>query len=194
MRTIGTFAMSVAVALALSSPAVAQTLPKPPEPSQPATATATVPLFPAEARFAFIDFQRVASNSVSGKLAARILEELRTKKVTEIEAQTKQLEALAAKRAAGGLSEPALAQLGRDAVRLEREIQFSQQNAQAELQQRETELQTDFEKRLTPVVGEIAKEKGLHAVFAAEAWLLYVHPGLDLSAEVIKRLDAQPKK
>jgi len=31
-------------------------------------------------------------------------------------------------------------------------------------------------------------------VFTAESGVLYIHPGLDISTEVIKRLDAQPKK
>jgi Skp family chaperone for outer membrane proteins len=63
------------------------------------------------------------------------------------------------------------------------------------MQQRQAELQIEFDKRVTPVIVEIAKEKGLQAVFAADpAIALYIEPALDISAEVIKRLDAQPKK
>ncbi|HEX9365983.1 MAG TPA: hypothetical protein VF921_05115, partial [Vicinamibacterales bacterium] len=35
---------------------------------------------------------------------------------------------------------------------------------------------------------------GPHDAFTAESGVLYIHPGLDISTEVIKRLDAQPKK
>jgi Skp family chaperone for outer membrane proteins len=50
----------------------------------------------------------------------------------------------------------------------------------------------EFQKRLVPVIDELAKEKGLYAVFsAADSGAAYMHPGLDLSAEVIKRLDAK---
>jgi Skp family chaperone for outer membrane proteins len=178
---------------AWSAAAAAQTPPGQADPVQPAPASAV--LFPVGAKFAFLDFQKVASNSVSGRLATRILDELRTKKLTEIQGQGKELQALAARRDSGALSGPALLQIGKDVDRLQRAIQFSQQSAQAEIQQLQAELQVDFEKRVTPVVAEIAKEKGLHAVFAADpATALYTNPDLDISGEVIKRLDAQPKK
>ncbi len=191
MRHVRFLPIGLAFVAASSSAAFVQTAPKPADPVQ----LATPELFPVEAKFAFLDFQRIASDSVSGKLATRILDELRKKKVTEIDAQNRELQTLAAKRDSGVLSEPALAQAAKDIDRLQREIQFSQQNAQAEVQQLLTELQSDFEKRVKPVVDEIAKEKGLHAVFAADpAIALYIRPGLDISTDVIKRLDAQPKK
>ena len=193
MRLLRLLTIGAAFLAASSSLAGAQTAPKPAGPAQPALPSPV--LFPVEAKFAFLDFQRVASDSVSGKLATRILDELRTKKITEIETRNKELQALASKRDSGVLSGTALAQLAKDMDRLQREIEFSKQNAQAEVRQLQTELQVDFDKRVTPVVAEIAKEKGLHAVFAADAAIaLYVHPGLDISAEVVKRLDAQPKK
>lgn len=193
LRFLTICAAFVAVSLAFSSVAVAQTAPKPADPVQPVSAPAV--LFPVGAKFAFLDFQKVASASVSGKLATRILDELRTKKLTEIQGQSKELLALTSRRDSGVLSGPALLQIGKDVDKLQRAIQFSQQSAQAEVQQLQAELQIDFEKRVTPVVAEIAKEKGLHAVFAADpAMALYINPDLDISGEVIKRLDAQPKK
>jgi outer membrane protein len=191
MRLVRLLTLALALVAASSSVTLAQTAPKPSEPVQ----LAAPELFPVEAKFAFLDFQRVASDSVSGKLATRILDELRKKKVTEIEAQNKELQTLASKRDSGVLNGPALSQTAKDIDRLQREIQFSQQNAEAEVQQLLGELQSDFGKRVKPVVDEIAKEKGLHAVFAADpALVLYIRPGLDISGEVIKRLDAQPKK
>jgi len=191
MRHVRFLPIGLAFVAASSSAAFAQTAPQPADP----VLLATPERFPVDAKFAFLDFQRIASDSVSGKLATRILDELRKKKVTEIDAQNRELQTLAAKRDSGVLSEPALAQAAKDIDRLQREIQFSQQNAQAEVQQLLTELQSDFEKRVKPVVDEIAKEKGLHAVFAADpAIALYIRPGLDISTDVIKRLDAQPKK
>lgn len=179
---------------ASSSLALGQTAPKPADPVPPVPAPAPV-LFPAGAKFAFLDFQRVASDSVSGKLSTRILEELRVKKLTEIEGQSKELQALTSRRDSGVLTGPALLQVGKDVDKLQRAIQFSQQNAQAEFRQLQAELQIDFEKRVTPVVAEIAKEKGLQAVFVADpAFTFYISPDLDISGEVIKRLDAQPKK
>ena len=183
----------VAAFAACAAAALGQTAPKPVDPAAPAVASPV--LFPVGAKFAFLDFQKVASDSVSGKLATRILDELRTKKLTEIESQGKELQALTSRRNSGVLTGPALLQLGKDMEKLQRAIQFSQQDAQAEIRQLQAELQIDFEKRVTPVVAEIAKEKGLHAVFASDpAMAFYINPDLDISSEVIRRLDAQPKK
>ena len=190
MRLVRLLTISVALVAACSPAAFAQTAPKASGPVQPVAPV----LFPGEAKFAFLDFQRVATDSVSGKLATRILDELTKKKITEIEAQNTAQQTLVSKRDSGVLSGPALAQVGKDMDKLQREIQFSQQNAQAEIQQLKSDLQGEFEKRVTPLVADIAKEKGLHAVFSADAGLLYIHPGLDISEEIIKRLDAQPKK
>jgi len=191
MRPIATLTVCAALVLAVASSAFAQTTPAPAEPAKPAAAPA---LFPADAKVAFIDFQRVAATSISGKLALRILQELQTRKVSEIDAQNKQFQALMTKRDSGVLSRPALAQVSKDMDKLQREIQFAQQNAQAEIQQMETDLQADLQTRVTPVVADIAKEKGVYAVLTAESGIFYLHPGLDISAEVVKRLDAQPKK
>ena len=191
MRPIATLTACAALLLAVASSAFAQTTPAPAEPAKPAAAPA---LFPADAKFAFIDFQRVATTSISGKLALRILQELQTRKVSEIDAQNKQFQALMTRRNSGVLSGTALAQVSKDMDKLQREIQFAQQNAQAEIQQLETDLHADLQTRVTPVVADIAKEKGVYAVLTAESGIFYLHPGLDISAEVVKRLDAQPKK
>ena len=191
MRPLGTLTMCVALVLAVSSPAFAQTPPTPAEPAKPAALPA---LFPADAKFAFIDFQRIASTSIPGRLALRMLQELQNTKVSELEALNKQFQALTTRRDSGALSQPALAQLGKDMDKLQREMQFAQQNAQAEVQQLESELQADLHKRVTPVVAAVAKEKGIYAVLTAESSLFYLHPGLDISDEVVKRLDAQPRK
>ena len=177
-----------------------QTMPKPQTP--PATAPAVqapaakpeppVP-FPQDSKFAFVDVNEIAANSVAGKAAAKKLQELGTKKQAEIADKTKQLQALTTKRDQGGavLSESARAQIDKDIERLQRDIQFAQQNAQAEYQDLTNELQADFQKQLIPIIDEIAKEKGLYMIFTGESGFAYVNPGLNLSGEVVKRLDAK---
>ena len=141
-----------------------------------------------------IDFQQVASKSAPGKLAARILKEFSDKKLSELDAKDKQLQALAGKRDTAVLTGPAATQIARDVARLQREVEFARQSAQAEFQQIRTDLEADLQLKVTPVVAEIAKERNLHAVFSADSSLLYVLPALDISDEVVKRLDAEPKK
>jgi len=153
--------------------------------------------FPADAKIAFIDVNQVAGTSAAGKEASKKLTELNNKKLAELNEKNKQLQALTTKRDTGGavLNESARASIDKEIDRLQRDIQFAQNNAQAEIQDLTNELQGEFQKRLIPIIEEVAKEKGLHAVFSiADSGAAYVHPGLNISDEVVKRLDAAAKK
>jgi outer membrane protein len=212
MRVLKISVVAAALTLALSAPGFAQAAaPKSrppasatPRPQPPATPPATPPAvaapkpqppapFPQDAKIAFIDVNLIAGSSAAGKEASKRLSDLTSKKSTEINDRNKQLQALTAKRDAGGgvLNDAARAQLDKDIEKLQRDIQFAQTNAQAELQDLQNELQGEFQKRLLPVIEEVAKEKGLHAVFSiADSGAAYVQPGLNISGEIVKRLDA----
>ena len=168
---------------------------QPPAATQPAPKPATPPApFPQDAKIAFIDVNAVSGTSTAGKEASKKLSALNDKKLAEINEKNKQLQALQTKLNTGGsvLNETARAQLEKDIDRMQRDIQFTQQNAQAEMQELTNDLQGEFQKKLLPVIEEIAKEKGLHAVFSiADSGAAYVHPGLNITDEVVKRLDAK---
>jgi outer membrane protein len=215
MRVVKISVVAAALTLALSAPllgqAEAQTAPpKPSTPAQtppkpatlPQTPPATAPAprpplpFPADAKIAFVDVNTIAGTSASGKEASKKLQDLNNKKLTELQDKNKQLQALTTKRDQGGsvLNDSARASLDKDIEKLQRDIQFAQTNAQAEMQDLTNELQGEFQKRLIPVIAEIAKEKGLHAVFSiADSGAAYYLPSLDISDEVVKRLDAIKK-
>lgn len=194
MRSPRTAVLVTAFVFAAAPVALAQTTPAPATEQKSDTSARPITLFPAEARFAFIDFQRVAATSESGKIAARLLKEFGDKKLAELDARDRQLQALAAKRDTGVASGPAAAQMARDVARLQREAAFARENAQAEFQQLRNDADTELQMKVVPIVAEIAKERNLHAVFTTEASLLYVLPALDISDEVVQRLDLQAKK
>ncbi|NUR53801.1 MAG: OmpH family outer membrane protein [Acidobacteria bacterium] len=143
-----------------------------------------------------MNIQAIAANSAAGKEASTRLKVLNDKKVAEINEKNKQLQATQTKMntSAGVLSESARSQLEKDIDRMQRDIQFSQQNAQAEVNDLQNELQGEFQQKLIPMIKAIAEEKGLQAVFSIQdSGVAYWDPGLDISDEVIKRLDAAPK-
>jgi Skp family chaperone for outer membrane proteins len=200
--------VAVALTVALATPGLAQTQTAPPKPQTPAqmppvpkpaapAAEAKPPQppapFPQDAKYAVVDVQAIAQGSSAGKAASARLNELQTKKMSELQDKNKQLQALQTKRDQGGplLNESARAQLDKDIDKLQRDIQFAQSNAQAEMQDLNNELQGEFTKKVGPIIEEIAKEKGLYLVFTADSGFAYVHPGLNISDEVIKRLDAK---
>lgn len=208
MRVVKLSIVALALAVALAAPSYAQTQtpPKPQTPTQPpattppaaqpaapkpAAPTPPVP-FPQDAKYAVVDVQRIAQSSVVGRDASKKLNDLQTKKMAEIQDKNKQLQALQTKRDSSSvLNDATRAQVEKDIDKLQREIQFAQSSAQADMQDLNNELQAEFTKRLSPIIDEIAKEKGLYLVFTADSGFAYVHPGLDISDEVIKRLDAK---
>jgi outer membrane protein len=212
MRVLKIAVVGAALTVAVSASVFAQTAP-PAGAARPQTPPATPPAaqapapaapkpappvpFPQDAKIAFIDVNMIASSSAAGKDASKKLTDFTSKKSTEIADKNKQLQALTTKRDTGGavLNDSARATLDKDIDKLQRDIQFAQSNAQAELQDLQNELQGEFQKRLIPVIEEVAKEKGLHAVFSiADSGAAFVHPGLNISDEVVKRLDAAAAK
>ena len=202
MRVVKLTIVAGALTLALAAPVFAQAAPQtPPKPQTPPAAppAAAQPApkppmpFPQDAKYAFVDVQAIASNSSAGKDASKKLDELGKKKQGELAEKNKQLQALTTKRdtSVGVMNDAARGQLEKDIDRLQREIQFAQTSANADFQDLQNELQAEFQKRLIPIIEELAKEKGLYMIFTAESGFAYVHPGLNLSDEVIKRLDAR---
>lgn len=190
------FAIAAALALGLSAVLVfAQQAPapQPAAPSAPAAQAAPAAAFPAGAKIAFVNFQRVIAESVEGKTSSAKVQALITKKQTEGADKQKQLAAGQAKLQQSGsvMSDTARGQLEKDIERMTVEGQRFQQDAQAEVQELQNELQNEFIQKVTPLLQQIATEKGLHALFnAQEAGLAWADPSLDVTTDVIKKLDA----
>ena len=161
-------------------------MPVPPKPEAPRP-------YPEGAKIAYIDIQAVASNSVEGKAATAKLQELEKKKVAEITEKNKQLESAKTKQQTSStlMNDSARLALEKEVDKLTREVQFLQQEAQSERQALQAELQVDFQRKLNPILEQVGKEKNLHMlVDINNAGAVWVDTGLDLTGEVIKRLDA----
>jgi outer membrane protein len=152
--------------------------------------------FPEGAKIAYVDLQYIASMSADGKAATAKIQEFAKKKQAELEGKQKALDAARNKLLQGGtvLSDSARGQMEKDIDKMGRELQFAQQEAQSEQTQLTQDLQNEFQMRLNPVIDVIAREKGLHMVIsAADSGAVWAHPGLNISPEVMKRLDAAAK-
>jgi len=197
------------VSVVTAGAAQGQTTPpaQPPKPAAPAPATTPAPApaapaapapYPEGAKIAYVDLQQVASTSSDGKVATTRLQELDKKKIGEITEKNKALESARTKRTTA-LTDAAQLAVDKEIDRLTREVQYLQQEAQAEREALQEELRLEFQKKLFPVFEAIGKEKGLHVIVdAANSGAFWADRGLDLTAEVIKRLDvnkpAPPKK
>ena len=90
------------------------------------------------------------------------------------------------------MTDTARAQLEKEIAQQQRDNDRFEQDAQAEINDLQTQLQGDFQKKLFPILEDLTKEKGLWAMFsAADAGVIWWDPGLDFTVEAIKRMDAK---
>lgn len=173
------------------APAVPQTQ-KPAAPAQPTPPPPPAP-FPEGAKVAFVVLQRIANESAEGKAATAQIQALQQKKAQELNEKNKQLQGIQAKleKEASVMSATAQADLAKQAERLNTEIQRFTQDAQQELTDLQEQLRVQFESRVQPVLEEVRQEKNLHFIFnGPDSGLVAADPGLDISGDVIKKLDA----
>jgi outer membrane protein len=212
MRGFATAASLVAMlsaAAAYAQPPAQQPPPAQPRPAQPAPAQPAQPApapapavaaqppapFPVGAKVAFINPQRIFQESAEGKAALTRVQALIQKKQNEGAEKQKQLQANQTKLQTSGavMNEAARSQLEKEIEKQQVEGQRFQQDAQAEINELQQEVQNDFIKKVTPVIDQVAKEKGLQLVLDANnSGLAWWDAGLDLSSDVIKKLDSKP--
>jgi outer membrane protein len=159
----------------------------------PQAAPAAQPPFPAGARYAFINIQRIAAESAQGKALSSRVQTLNNQKVNELNEKNKALQTAQQKLESGGgvLSDAARGQLEKDIDRQQTDIQRFTDDAQKEVQELQNELQAEFQQKLGPVIQQVAQEKKLDILFSAlDAGIVWADAGLDLTTEVIRRFDA----
>jgi outer membrane protein len=192
-------ALSVTCLLLVATAAGAQTpaAPAPAAPAQPAAAQpAARPAprpFPADAKVAYVDLNTIATSSKEGQAAGVKIKDLQAKKTAELEGKQKQLQSAQQKLEQGGavLSESARAQQAKEVERLQTELQRLSQDAQKEVQEFTQDLQVQFQQKLLPVIEQVAKAKNLHFILSiADAGVVWVDAGLNVTADVVAALDA----
>ena len=174
----------------------AQPTPPPAQPPAPAPAAVQPPApFPQGAKIAFFNPQAVFQNSADGKAAVARVNALIQKKQTENADKAKLLQGNQQKLQTSGsvMNEAARVQLEKEIDKQTKDAERFQQDAQAEINELQQEVQNEFVKKLSPIIEQIAVERGLQLVFnLAEAGVAWATPGLDLTGDVIKKLDAKP--
>lgn len=161
-----------------------------PQAAAPAPQAAPVP-FPEGAKVAYVDFQRVASESAPGKAAAGKIVDFQKKKQAEAQGKQKELQGLLErqKTQASVLSDAAAGQLAKDIEKAQRDLQYFQNEYQAELETLNNDLMREFQQAVLPIVQAVATERGLHMVFNTDAFI-FANRGLDLTSEIITRANA----
>ncbi len=168
---------------------------QPTQPAVPAPAPQPPAPFPQGAKVAFVNLQAIAQLSSDGKAAAAKVNTLAQKKQTEAADKAKLLQSNQQKLETSGsvMSDAARGQLQKDIERQTVEGQRFEQDAQAELNELQQQLQQEFQLKLMPVLESLSKEKGLQVLFSAgDSGVIWAEPGIDLTLEAVARLDKKP--
>ena len=198
------FAVALALSLALSAapsyaqapapagPAQPTAKPAPPAPAAQPPAPTRVP-FQTGLKYAYVNLQVVATESVQGKAFNAKVKALQDQRVKELQDKQKAMQSNQEKleKGASVLNDTARAQLQSEIERQQRDLQRAQEDAQQELQVLTQNLQGEFEKLVLPALDQVAREKQVHFVFdAAQSGLVWADPSMDLTADVVKALDS----
>lgn len=169
-----------------------------PAPAAQAPAQPAAPKpFPAGAKVAYVVLQRIANESADGRVATTRIQALQQKKAAELTEKNKQLTTMQQRLEKEGavMSASAAADLQKNIEKLNVEVQRFTQDAQAEVQELQQQLQQEFQQRLEPVLAQVAQEMGLQFVFnGPDAGLVWADSSLDISSDVIKKLDTTASK
>jgi len=191
--TFATLAMTLVASIAAAqtptpTPAPALPTPAPAKPSAP---------LPAGARIAFINLEQVFAESDLGKAGQAKWRGLTEKLFANLSAKDKEIQTMSEKiKAQQATATPSLLTAwNMELARLQREAQYAQQEARAQAEQLQAEVLAEFGKKVQPVIDALRTEKGLHAILSVQSGvaglsIISSDAGLDLSSELIKKLNA----
>jgi Skp family chaperone for outer membrane proteins len=172
----------------------------PPLPTPQTPAKPPVP-FPADAKIAFVSLNAIVATSKLGKQGQEQMKTFVDKWQTDLTARQKAITDMENEvRIQAPLLQPAaVAEKNKQIDQMKRDLQYKQNDFQAEVGAFNQQLVQGLEAKVLPILDAIRTEKSLWVIFAdqgsdqngaAGLSVVSINPGLDLTAEVIKRLDA----
>ncbi len=148
----------------------------------------------AQSHIGVVDAQQVLYKSAKGKAFLQSMNQYvqqRQAEIKKVVAEAQQAEKEYKSKLAS-LSDEKRLQMEKKLSDYQTKLKRMQEDAKRELSIRQKEGFDKFQKILQPIVEKLAKEKNLDVVFSlAQSGIVYLSPSADLTAEVIKRVDAK---
>ncbi|MGA7992258.1 MAG: OmpH family outer membrane protein, partial [Thermoanaerobaculia bacterium] len=149
----------------------------------------------ASTRIGVIEVQRIVQESAIGKESLARVQKLQQAKQEDLQKRQKELRDLEQKIQDQGkaLSEDAMEKLQKEYQAKAVELKRFQDDAQRELEEAQRKELGDLEKRIMPVINDVAKEQGYQLVFNKfNSGLLFADDkGVDLTDAVITKFNSQ---
>jgi outer membrane protein len=151
---------------------------------------------PAGLKIAVIDTERVLLASETGKKALGDLKKLQEAKENELKARQQEIQDLQTKVQDGRLS------LAKDKLSdMEKQLEDKvialrrlQDDATRELNKKRDDVLAQIDQKVMPVINQVGKELGYTMIFRKfESGLIYADESIDITNQVIQRLDGAPK-
>jgi outer membrane protein len=187
-------AQAVPQTTAQTTPPATPLKPAAPAAAQTPAPKAPPPVFPAGATIGYVQIQAVITESKIGKCGSDQIKAMQEKNGAQLAAKQKDVQAQQQKMQAqaGLVSELVMTQMQRDLDRMTREGQALATQLQADVDNKNQDLIADFQNKVGLLVEALRKDKDLSFILSAGPGgaIVAVNPALDLSLELIKRLDA----
>ena len=194
---IATAACLLGLAAGLPAAAAAQAAPAPGGAAGPSAARAGAPAGGGLIRIAVIDTEKILLSSQAGKKAVAELKKLQEQKEAEIRAKSEEIKNLQDKATNGklALAEDKIAELNKQIEDRVIAVRRLQDDATRELNKRKDDLLGSIDEKVMPVINQAGKELGYTLIFRKfESGLIYADEALDITNQIIQRLDAAQGK
>ncbi len=144
-------------------------------------------------KLAVINTEQIVFESATGQKALEQIQTLQQQKQQQAEAKQVEITELRNRLNEGrlSLSEEKVAELQGELETKLRDLRRFQEDAAAELEKRRNEVLTDIEQRVMPVINKLGEENDYTMIFRKFGGsLLFVDEAVDITPQVIERLDA----
>ncbi len=145
----------------------------------------------AAVKIGIFNADRVLSESQAGQQALALFNQLRDQRVGELQVQQNEINTLQQEAMTAALGGPEAARLQRQLEDLMLRLERLQQDVQQELGTRQTELTEGITAMVAETIDAMGREEGYTLIFnAVQSGLVYVDPTLDVTDEIIRRINA----
>lgn len=134
---------------------------------------------------------RVLAESEAGQQALALFNQLRDQRVGELQVQQNQINTLQQQGMTAAPGGAEAARIQRDLEDLMLRMERLQQDVQQELGVRQNELTADITEMVAQTIDAMGQEDGYTIIFnAVQSGLVYVAPALDITDQIIERVNA----
>lgn len=145
----------------------------------------------AGTKFAFVNTLAILQGTAEGRQELQKIETFKNEKQQAMQTQSEELQALRQQYESQSrmLNPDTAAEMEREIANKDRQLRRLQEDAEEDLNRRQSELLTRMSEKIQKLIAEYAEQNGIGVVFLQNPSLPYFSPALDITAEIIRIYD-----